>query len=149
MGKMNSGQAILVGLILVAVSIVVVDIWRLLSADLASAWAAHQLTGGLLPSLPYIGAAGMLPLALVKRMPQARRAVVGFFGVFIVGGILWWVLFAEIPMGLPRGQIVFTRLCRFVLMPVAYVAALYLPGVTRYLGWPNEDKRANKKEVSQ
>lgn len=144
MEKLKPGQSILVGLILFALSIVAVDISGLLGADVPSGWAAHQLHGsfyhvaGPFNSLPYIGAAGMLSLALVKRMTLARRAAVGGFGVFVVAGILWWAIAAEVPPGVPTGEVVFARLCWFILMPVAYVATLYLPGVTRYLSRSTE-----------
>ena len=129
-----SGQLVLGGLILFALGVVSVDVWRISAGDPVSRWAAHQVTGGLFASLPFLAAAIMLPLALVKRLAVARSATTGMFAVIMVMSLLWWWLLAPAPSGLQSTAVTFARFLRFVLMPALYVSALYVPSVSRYLG---------------
>jgi hypothetical protein len=144
-----SGQMVLLGLILFAFGVVMVDVWRILAGSPVSRWAARQVTGGLFASLPFLAAAIMLPVALVKRLAVARKATTATFAVIMVMSLLWYGLAASAPSVLVSADVLFARILRFVLMPAWYVAALYLPSVTRYLDRPSEHPAQTTQEVSQ
>ncbi len=133
MKRVEPGQMVLAALICIALGIIGADVWRLFFSGIQERWTIHELTGGLFATLPFIAATLMLPLALLKRVAEARRATVGMFVAILVVSLLWWALGASSPSGFSLGQVVFVRLCRFVLMPAFYAVALYVPSVTRYL----------------
>jgi hypothetical protein len=148
MKRLQSGQVVLVGLTCIAVGIVAADVWRLFSADVQARWEMHVVTGGLFASLPFVEAAIMVPFVLVKRAPQARRALIRMFAVIVVGTVSWWIFAATSPSGLSPERVVFVRFCRFVLMPALYAATLYVPSVTRYLGQSTESRHQNGEEAA-
>lgn len=148
MREPTSGQMVLLGLILFAIGVVTVDVCRISTGDPASRWAAHELTGGLFASLPFLAAAIMLPLALIKRLAVARRATTAMLATLMLMSLLWWGLAAPTPTGLKPTDVALVRVLRFIFMPALYVAALYLPSVSRYLSRSSARQPQDDEEVS-
>ena len=77
--------------------------------------------GGLFASLPFLAAATMPPLGMVKRLAAARsvdhRDVRGDHGD---EPLLWWLLVPRLPVH-SRSAVTFARFLCFVLMPALYV----------------------------
>jgi hypothetical protein len=139
-------QPVLLVLFVFAVSTWGFHLWLILFAAAGQREAVYRVASPLL-SLPYLFASLLLPLILLRRLAAARRAITAVFGVFVAFGSLWWILAAEVPRTEAR-MIVLGRLCWLILLPLVWVAALYSPGVTRFVN-PTTRRGHFDKEVSQ
>jgi hypothetical protein len=145
MPTVKAGQSILIALLVFAVSVWVFHLRLLLFAEAAEREASYGVASPLL-SLPYVFASALLPLLLLRKTAAARRAIAAVFGVFIVLGSLWWIFAAEMPETEARTMFL-GRLCWLILLPLAWLAALYIPSVTRFINQTTRRGHSDK-EVS-